>query len=82
MAMSASDRRLKHDVVRVGEHPDGYGLYLFRYKQEFEAEFGRGRRFGVMADEVEALVPAAIHLRADGYKVVDYSLLGISTLTH
>ena len=36
----------------------------------------------LMADEVEALVPQAVHLRADGYKLVDYARLGISLPTH
>jgi hypothetical protein len=73
----ASDRRLKQDIVRVGEHPRGFGLYLFSYRTEHRASCGEGRHFGVMADEVEQVLPAAVVLRDDGFKAVDYSLLGI-----
>ncbi len=72
-----SDRRLKQDIVRVGEHPLGFGLYLFSYRPEHRASCGEGRRFGVMADEVESIMPAAVVSRDDGFKAVDYSLLGI-----
>ncbi len=36
-----------------------------------------GRQFGVMADEVEAVLPQAVVMHPDGYKRVDYALLGI-----
>jgi hypothetical protein len=72
-----SDRRLKQDIVRVGEHPQGFGLYLFSYRPEVQERCGRGRRFGVMADEVEAICPTAVSTDAWGYQVVRYDLLGI-----
>jgi hypothetical protein len=77
-----SDRRLKTDIVRIGEHPLGFGIYLFQYLPEHQESFGHGRRFGVMADEVEDVVPQAVALRPDGYKMVDYGLLGIRPLLH
>jgi len=70
-----SDRRVKRNVVRVGDHPLGIGLYLFDYDAERAARCGRGRHLGVMADEVEAVLPAAVSLAADGTKQVDYALL-------
>ena len=73
----SSDRRLKENLERVGTHPLGPGLYLFDYKPEFRDAHGRGRQFGVMADEVEAVMPAAVSRHADGYLVVDYGALGI-----
>jgi hypothetical protein len=33
-------------------HPLGIGLYLFDCMLEFHAAWGRGRKFGVMVDEV------------------------------
>lgn len=78
MAMQNSDRHVKGDVVRIGTHPLGIGLYLFRYKPEYRDTWGHGRQFGVMADEVEAVMPAAILMDADGYKMVNYAMLGIS----
>ena len=74
-----SDRRLKEDIVRVGDHPLGIGLYLFRYRAQLHARFGAGRRLGVMADEVEAVLPDAVVVLADGYKHVDYARLGLAT---
>lgn len=73
-----SDRRLKQDIVQVGRHPQGFGLYLFDYKPEFRELHGHGRQFGVMADEVEQVVPEAVVVAEDGYQRVDYSHLGIA----
>lgn len=81
-SMDASDRRLKTDLLRIDTHPLGFGLYLFNYKPEHRARWGHGRQFGVMADEVERLVPDAVGLHRDGYKVVDYALLGIRRNRH
>ena len=50
----------------------GIGLYLFDYKPEFRDAWGHGRQLGVMADEVEAVMPNAVSVRADGYRTVDY----------
>ena len=51
------------------------GLYLFDYNPESHA--GLGRQFGVMADEVEAIVSKAVVVYLDGYKRVSYAILGI-----
>lgn len=77
-SMQASDRAYKENIVRVGEHPAGFGLYLFDYKAEFRDAHGHGRKFGVMADEVEKVVPQAVVVGADGYRAVDYGQLGIT----
>lgn len=75
--MAMSDRNAKRDIVRIGDHPLGIGLYLFEYKPAFRERWGHGRRLGVMADEVERVLPEAISTLPDGYKVVDYGMLGI-----
>jgi hypothetical protein len=72
-----SDRRVKQNIERVGTHPLGIGLYLFDYKAEYQAEFGRGRQFGVMADEVEQVLPEAVVVHPRGCKAVDYAKLGV-----
>jgi hypothetical protein len=74
----ASDRRLKHNIIQVGRHPGGFGLYLFDYRPQFQAAHGTARQFGVMADEVQRMRPDAVHAGPDGYLRVDYSALGIS----
>ena len=72
-----SDRAAKHNIEQVGWHPWGFGIYLFDYKPEYREKLGSGRQFGVMADEVEAVVPMAVHMQSSGLKAVDYELLGI-----
>jgi hypothetical protein len=66
-AIMFSDRRLKSNIVRIGTHPLGIGVY------EYDI-FGERQR-GVMADEVETVLPVAVLTRPDGYKMVNYGLL-------
>jgi hypothetical protein len=72
-----SDWRAKENLVRIGDHPLGIGLYLFDYKPEFRDEWGHGRQFGVLAQEVETVLPEAVCTHPDGYRMVDYAMLGI-----
>lgn len=72
-----SDSAIKTSCVRVGSHRLGFGLYLFDYKPEFK-HFGTGRQFGVMAQEVEKVVPEAVTMGEDGYRRVNYAMLGIT----
>ena len=73
-----SDRAIKQNIVRIGEHPLGIGLYLFDYKSDYRDVWGHGRQFGVMADEVEKIVPEAVTVGSHGFRTVDYALLGIT----
>ena len=66
MALAFSDRRLKHNIVRIGTHKLGIGFY------EYDI-FGK-RETGVMADEVEKVMPSAVHHIA-GLKMVDYGAI-------
>ncbi len=74
---AGSDRSIKENIVRIGDHPLGIGLYLFDYKPGFGGASGNGRQFGVMADEVEAVLPEAVSSHPDGHKMVNYAMLGI-----
>jgi len=74
----ASDRNLKENIVRIGKHPMGIGLYLFDYIPEYREQCGYGRKFGVMADEVEKVMPSAVSIGRNGYKTVNYGMLGIN----
>jgi hypothetical protein len=78
-ACAPSDRRIKCEIVRIGEHPLGFGLYLFEYQSAFKAELGGGRHFGVIAQEVEPIVPGAVETHPSGFKAVNYEMLGIRT---
>ena len=73
-----SDINAKMNIVRIGDHPLGIGLYLFDYKPEHQQKWGHGRQFGVMAQEVETVMPEAVSVHPNGYKMVNYALLGIS----
>ena len=73
-----SDRRIKENIVHVGTHALGVGLYLFQFKSPYRETCGHGRQFGVMADEVERALPNAVSTHPDGYKMVDYNMLNIS----
>lgn len=66
-----SDIRLKEDIRRVGTNHLGLGVYQYRYRGL------EGIYEGVMAQEVEILHPGAIHLRAGGFKAVNYGKLGL-----
>lgn len=79
---SASDQGIKENVLLIGTHPLGIGFYLFDYKPEYRDAWGHGRQFGVMADEVEQVMPEAVSIHPDGYKMVDYAMLGISRNLH
>ena len=78
MAAKGSDIRLKENIACVGTHPFGFGLYLFDYKPEFTKLHANGRQFGVMAQEVEVLMPEAVVTYPDGFKRVNYEMLGIN----
>ena len=67
MNVFRSDRRLKSNIVRIGTHPLGIGIY------EYDIDGMRQR--GVMADEVETVMPEAVLMGADGYKRVNYGML-------
>lgn len=74
-ALAASDRSVKQKIFRIGTHPLGVGIYEFEYLPDIAAQWGYGRRVGVMADEVEKVLPEAVMLHEDGYKVVNYSMI-------
>ena len=66
-----SDIRLKHDIVFLGYLNDGLGLYRFSYN-------GSDKPYvGVMAQEVERIVPAAVTRGRDGYLLMNYGKLGL-----
>lgn len=74
-AMMASDIRMKENIEIVGQLPNGLLIYEFDYKPEFKEHkyAGLGRHRGLMAHEVEALIPEAVFEMDNGYKAIDYS---------
>lgn len=71
-----SERRLKKNILHIGNLSIGVGLYLFDYRKPLGAE-ENGRQLGVMAEEVERVMPEAVTVSADGFKRVDYGVLDI-----
>lgn len=70
MAYLLSDRRLKTNVRWIAEHPLGIGVYAF--------EMGGWPAIGVMADEVERVLPEAVAVHQSGFKMVNYANRKIS----
>ena len=71
-----SDMRLKHDIVLLGRLDDGLGYYRFVYNG------GHTAYVGVMAQEVQTVMPEAVTRGADGYMRVSYDLLGLPFETY
>jgi endosialidase-like protein len=72
---ASSDIRLKHDIALVGRLDNGLGLYHFSYIGSEKAYVG------VMAQEVEGVMPEAVEYDSDGYRRVHYDMLGIRMQT-
>ena len=68
-----SDERMKESVKVIGTLKSGLPVYTFEYKPEFKDIAGHGTFVGVMAQEAEKLIPEAVSVHANGYKMVDYS---------
>jgi hypothetical protein len=66
-----SDARLKHDIVLLGRLENGLGFYRFSYN-------GSSKIYvGVLAQEVQQVMPQAVVRGADGYLRVYYEKLGM-----
>jgi hypothetical protein len=74
---TSSDIRAKENIEFVGLMTNGLGVYEFEYKPEFKDKAGHGRYRGVMAHEVDQFMPQAVVTDSDGYKYVNYNMLGI-----
>ncbi|WP_028347542.1 DUF3300 domain-containing protein [Bradyrhizobium murdochi] len=71
-----SDIALKHSIVQLGYLANGLGYYRFSY-------LGSTRAYvGVMAQEVERVMPEAVMRGSDGYLRVYYDKLGLKLRTY
>ncbi len=66
-----SDIRLKHDVVLLGQLDNGLGFYRFAYNGSDQPYVG------VIAQEVQTVMPSAVARGRDGYLRVSYDRLGV-----
>lgn len=65
-----SDRRLKRNIELVGKEKHGLNVYHYEFIGNDE------RHIGVMADEVEKVIPHAVIELPSGFKAVNYAMLG------
>ena len=65
--MAASDIRLKDNITHVDTLPNGIKLYTWEWKEERNEP-----TFGVLAQEVQKVLPEAVIEHPDGYLMVDY----------
>lgn len=68
-----SDERLKTNIKRIGTHDLGIGIYSYHYKDGYNLP--EGLQIGVMAQELEKVLPNAVTTMANGYKAVHYGLI-------
>lgn len=73
--IAASDIRTKENIKAIGFLPNGLPVYEYKYKPEFKDQWGHGKQVGVMAQEVEKVMPEAVIEHPDGYKMVNYGAL-------
>jgi hypothetical protein len=71
-----SDIRLKHDVTLLGRLDNGLGFYRFSYNGSDKAYVG------VIAQEVQKVMPEAVVRSPDGYLRVYYDRLGLTFETY
>lgn len=62
------DPRLKSNIVRIGTHKFGIGVY--------EYDIAGRRERGVMSTEVRKVMPDAVHVGSDGFDRVNYAKIG------
>jgi hypothetical protein len=67
---------LKHDISLLGHLDNGLGFYRFSYN-------GSEKTYvGVIAQEVQTVMPAAVVRGSDGYLRVSYDKLGLKFQTY
>ena len=71
-----SDMMLKHDISLLGHLDNGLGFYRFSYNDSDKAYVG------VIAQEVQTVMPAAVMRGSDGYLRVYYDKLGLKFQTY
>ena len=66
-----SDIRLKKNLKKLGSLANGLGWYSWDWKN------GTGSSVGVIAQEVQGLMPSAVSVADNGYMMVDYGQIGV-----
>lgn len=71
-----SDISFKHDISLLGRLDNGLGFYRFSYNDSDKVYVG------VMAQEVQRVLPGAVVRGRDGYLWVNYDRLGLNFQTY
>ena len=71
-----SDVAFKHSIVLLGRLDNGLGFYRFAYNGSNQVYVG------VLAQEVQKVMPKAVERGQDGYLRVDYNMLGLRFQTY
>jgi hypothetical protein len=81
----SSDRRLKKNITPFGPTLDSLAAlqpvhYFWRASEFPERHFGDAQTYGLIAQDVEQVLPELVVTNADGYKAVDYGKLPLLTI--
>jgi len=69
-----SDMRLKTNINQVGDLPNGLGIYTWDWTDEaVEKGLANNMHIGVLAQEVEKIMPSAVVHTDSGYMAVKYN---------
>ena len=71
-----SDIRLKTNIKQVGKLDNGINLYTWKWTEEAKDIVGDQPEYGVLADEVQSVMPEAVIRGSDGYLRVNYAAVG------
>jgi hypothetical protein len=73
-AAMMSDERIKENIRLIGQR-NGFNWYEFTFKEGFGLP--EGTQEGVIAQEVEQIMPEAVAEDENGIKHVDYEMIGV-----
>jgi len=77
VAYASSDERLKDEIIPISnplEKINSIGGYSFVWNEEKQNIY-KGTDYGVVAQEIEEILPELVQTREDGYKAVKYDKL-------
>ena len=73
--MAASDIHLKDAITKIGQLSDKIGLYRWKWNDTAKALGITTPQVGVLAQEVEAVMPRAVSTAPNGFKQVHYDMI-------
>jgi hypothetical protein len=77
VAYASSDRRLKDEIIPISnpiEKINSIGGYSFVWNNK-KQDIYKGKDYGVIAQEIEEILPELVDTRENGYKSVKYDKL-------